>query len=117
MPSVNDTNVLPNQRGLFYGGRWHDAVGGGRIQVASPATGQDLGTVADGGAADIDAAVTAAAKAFPEWRDLAVSERSKLVRKAAGILREHAAELAHLEALDSGNPYKAMLVDVELSVD
>jgi betaine-aldehyde dehydrogenase len=109
--------VLPTHSGLFYGGGWHEAAKGGRITVIDPATGNELGRVADGGAADVDAAVKAAAAAFPAWRDTPVQERAALVRKAAAILREHADDLAYLDALDSGNPFKAMRVDVELSAD
>ncbi|MFC7398207.1 aldehyde dehydrogenase family protein [Chelatococcus sp. GCM10030263] len=111
------TSVLPAQRGLFYGGAWHRSAAGGTIAVANPATGEDLGAVADASRADVDAAVQAAATAFPAWRDTPVAERAKLVRRAAAVLREHAEELATIDALDSGNPLKPMQVDVELSAD
>jgi betaine-aldehyde dehydrogenase len=111
------TSVLPAQRGLFYRGAWHRPAAGGTIAVANPATGEDLGAVADASRVDVDAAVQAAAAAFPAWRDTPVSERAKLVRRAAAVLREHAEELATIDALDSGNPLKPMQVDVELSAD
>jgi betaine-aldehyde dehydrogenase len=111
------TSVLPAQRGLFYGGAWHRPAAGGAIAVASPSTGESLGVVADAGRGDVDAAVQAAAAAFLAWRDTPVSERAKLVRRAAAVLREHAEELATIDALDSGNPLKPMQVDVELSAD
>lgn len=117
MMPENHKQVLPVNRGLFYGGAWHGAKAGGTIAVSSPSTGDDLGNAADGKREDIDAAIEAAAKAFPAWRDTPVSERGRMVRHAAAILREHAEELAYIDALDSGNPIKPMIVDVELSAD
>lgn len=110
-------NVLPRERGLFYGGAWHQAQAGGTIPVVSPSTGEELGVVADAGRVDVDAAVAAAAKAFPAWRDTPVHTRAKMLRQAAAILRKNAEELAYIDALDSGNPIKPMIVDVELSAD
>lgn len=117
LPDTAWTSVLPTRQGMFYGGAWHDARSAERIAVTDPATGTELCTVALAGAADVDAAVKAAAAAFPAWRDMPLSERSKRIRAAAAIMREHREELAYLDALDSGNPFGAMLVDVDLSVD
>lgn len=56
--------MLPTQHRLFYGGAWHDAADGRTVDVASPATGQVLCTIAEGGVADVDAAVTVAKAGF-----------------------------------------------------
>ncbi|MBZ9942286.1 aldehyde dehydrogenase family protein [Mesorhizobium sp. BR1-1-13] len=116
MPS-NHKFPLPAKRALFYGGAWHEARGKGTITVSSPSTGENLGVVANATREDVDDAIEAAAAAFPSWRDTPISERAKLVRKAASVLRAHAEELAYIDALDSGNPIKPMIVDVELSAD
>jgi betaine-aldehyde dehydrogenase len=96
---------------------WHASAGGLEIAVASPSTGDSLGIAVDATAEDIDRAVTAAGRAFPLWRDTPAQQRAKAIRKAAAILRQHAEELAYLDALDGGNPLTAMLYDVEISAD
>ncbi len=108
---------LPTHGQLYYGGRWCDAAKGGRTSVDDPATGRHLADVAAAGPEDVDAAVEAAAAAFPGWSATPLHERSKLVREAAAILRKNREELAYLDSLDSGNPIAAMLVDVDLSAD
>jgi betaine-aldehyde dehydrogenase len=106
---------LPRQRGLYYSGAWHASTGGHEIAVTSPSTGESLGIAVDATAEDVDRAVVAAKTAFFRWRDTPGQERAGAIRRAAAILREHAEELAYLDALDAGNPLQAMLYDVEIS--
>jgi betaine-aldehyde dehydrogenase len=108
---------LPQHRGLYYGGRWHGSVGGREARITSPGTGAPLGTAVDASAEDVDRAVTAARLAFASWRDTPAGDRAGAIRKAAAILREHAEELAWIEAIDGGNPLTAMLYDVAISAD
>jgi betaine-aldehyde dehydrogenase len=108
---------LPRHRSLYYDGAWHASTGGREIAVTSPSTGESLGTSVDATAEDVDRAVTAARKAFLLWRDTPAQERAKAIRRASAILRQHAEELAYLDALDGGNPLAAMLYDVEISAD
>lgn len=105
------TLKLPDQRGCFYGGAWHEAKSGRSIDTLNPGTGESLGPVADGAAADIDAAVAAAKAAFREWRRVPPLERAKLLRRIAQILRENAEELAMIDAADCGNPVREMVSD------
>lgn len=104
--------VMPANTGLFYDGGWHEGVS--VMDVHAPATGKPLGQVAVADAAHLDRAVAAATRAQRQWRRTAPLERSRLMRQAAAIIREHKDELALLDALDSGNPLKGMLFDVEL---
>ena len=106
---------LPERRLHYYGGGWHAPVGGAHMDVHSPATGESLGTASVADAKDVERAVVAAYEAFPAWRDLPAQERAARIRKAAQILRDNAEELAWLDALDGGNPFNAMLYDVEIS--
>ena len=109
------TFTLPTRRQHFYGGAWHASISGGITEVTSPSTGESLGTASDAKAEDADRAVAAAAGAFAHWRDTPVQQRAQCIRAASAILREHAEELAWLDALDGGNPLQAMLYDVEIS--
>jgi betaine-aldehyde dehydrogenase len=117
LPQEAFAGSLPSERGLYYGGAWHRAESGRVTQVSSPSTGEDLGTVDDAGPADVNHAVAAAWSAYPGWRDTPVRERARCVRNAATALREHAEEIATIDALDGGNPFKWMLADVLLSAD
>jgi betaine-aldehyde dehydrogenase len=103
--------ILPEHRGAYYGGAWHEPKSGRHIDSINPGTGESLGLVADCGSDDIDAAVTAAKKAFEDWRNVPPLERARMLKRIAAILREHAEELAMLDAADCGNPFTEMVRD------
>jgi betaine-aldehyde dehydrogenase len=105
--------VLPQQRDLFYGGKWHAPRSGRRVEVASPGTGEVISEIADAGTEDVDVVVAAAQQGFQGWRDVHPAERAKVLREIAAILRGHARELAYLDAADSGNPVREMEHDAE----
>jgi betaine-aldehyde dehydrogenase len=106
---------LPQNRGAYYGGAWHDPKSGHFVETMNPGTGLSLGKVADGGADDIDAAVAAAKSAFKEWRRVLPLERAKILRRIAEILRQNANELAMIDAADCGNPVKEMVSDAMIA--
>jgi betaine-aldehyde dehydrogenase len=105
---------LPTHRDAFYGGHWHKPKSGRTIDTINPGTGESLGPVADCGADDIDAAVTAAKKAYEEWRNVPPLERARLLRRIAAIVREHGEELALIDAADCGNPVAEMVRDAAI---
>lgn len=107
--------ALPQRRGLFYGGAWHAAKSGRQRPSLSPATGEDLGTVAEAGAEDVELAIAAATEAFKSWRRREPFERAEKLREIAAILREHAEELALIDAIDCGNPVREMIGDVKVA--
>jgi aldehyde dehydrogenase (NAD+) len=103
-PSVQAGALLPDGAHLI-GPDWVPAASGETLGVSNPATGETLLRVPRGGAADIDAAVTAAAGAFPAWRDTSPSARADLLLAWAQLCREHATEISTLESLEVGHPY------------
>ena len=103
--------TLPQHRTCYYGGAWHAPLSGRMADTINPGTGESLGAVADGGTADVDAAVAAARAAFKEWRDVLPLERAKMLRRIAEVLRAHAQELAMIDAADGGNPVSEMVSD------
>src|SRR5499426_4858991 len=103
--------ILPEHRDAYYGGTWHAPKSGRRQDTINPGTGESLGPVADCGADDIAAAVTAARKAFDDWRNVPPLERARMLKRIAAILREHAEELAMIDAADCGNPCAEMVRD------
>ncbi len=95
--------TYPNTQ-LFINGQWLDAADGRTLAVFNPATGQEIGRVAHAGQADLDKALDAAQKGFETWRDMTVAERSKIMRRAAALMRERAAEIAPLLTQEQGKP-------------
>ncbi len=102
--------ILPKHRDLYYGGKWQIAQGG-YIDTWNPATGESLGPCAEANAADVDAAVQAAAAGFKEWRRIKPMERAAAMKKVAAVLRANADELAMLDAANCGNPIREMRRD------
>jgi betaine-aldehyde dehydrogenase len=102
---------LPSRRDLYYGGKWQKPKANAYVESLNPGTGESLGKVAEASAADVDAAVAAAAAAFREWRRVPPLERARMLKKVAEILRSHSHELALLDAADCGNPVREMVGD------
>ena len=105
---VDFAAYLPEHRGLFYGGEWHEPRGG-YLETFNPATGDSLGQAAEANEADVDAAVEAAQQAFTIWRRVAPRERGATLKKIAQVLKDHAEELATLDALNCGNPIRELI--------
>lgn len=72
------------------------------IDVDSPIDGRLLGRVASGGAAEVDAAVVASQRAFPEWADLGPTRRREILRAVAARVADRADEFAAVESNGSG---------------
>ncbi|MGD0632925.1 MAG: NAD-dependent succinate-semialdehyde dehydrogenase [Beijerinckiaceae bacterium] len=89
---------------LFISGHWREAEKGRTIPVVNPATGEVIGTVAHASALDLEEAVAAAAKGFAVWRAVSAFDRSKIMRKAADLLRANAGEIAKLLTQEQGKP-------------
>jgi len=89
---------------LFINGDWRDAADGRTLAVQNPATGQDIGRVAHASRADMDSALAAVERGFEIWRDYTPAARSKIMRKAADLLRERADDIAHLLTQEQGKP-------------
>jgi betaine-aldehyde dehydrogenase len=106
---------LPGNRGAYYGGKWHEPKSGRTVDQVNPGTGESLGSAADCGAQDIDAAVKAAKAAFKEWRRIPPLERAKMLKEIARVLRENAGELAMIDAADCGNPLTEMMGDANVA--
>lgn len=91
---------------LYIDGRWSPAQGTGRNPVTDPAVGDVWGSVPDGSAADIDAAVTAARKAFDSgsWPRLAASERACYLLRIADEVEARTEQIALTNTRENGSP-------------
>jgi succinate-semialdehyde dehydrogenase/glutarate-semialdehyde dehydrogenase len=96
-------DVLPAvHKGLFIGGKWLDAEE--QSPVVNPATGETLCTVADGTAADGQAAVAAAVAAQRDWGRTPARERSEILRRAYEAIIADVERFATLITLEMGKP-------------
>jgi betaine-aldehyde dehydrogenase len=99
-------------------GRGSATAAGERFASINPATGEVLGYVTAAGPAQVDAAVRAAQRAQADWGARTGTERSRVLRRAADILRSRNAELAELETRDTGKPIQeTRVVDVASGAD
>jgi len=101
----------------FVGGRF--VAGSGELfTTINPATGEALGQVEIAGRDTVEAAVAAAQAAQPAWAALTGTERGRVLKRAADLLRAANAELAALETRDTGKPIQETLaVDVQSGAD
>jgi succinate-semialdehyde dehydrogenase/glutarate-semialdehyde dehydrogenase len=89
---------------LFIDGLWRDATDGRTLAVLNPATNQPIGRVAHAGTTDLDRALDAAKRGFDAWRDTTPADRSKVMRRAAGLMRDRATDIARLLTQEQGKP-------------
>ncbi|WP_138468925.1 aldehyde dehydrogenase family protein [Poseidonocella sp. HB161398] len=87
-------------------GRRFAAAGAETFETRNPATGARLAEVAQGSAADVDAAVAAARAAFPGWAAMPGHRRARILYAMARLIQKHARTLAVLETLDTGKPVR-----------
>lgn len=88
----------------FIDGRFVPTAHGGSLEVFEPATGAVYANVADGDGTDVDAAVQAAARAFPAWSATPAEERARLLHAIADAVSARADEFAEAESRDTGKP-------------
>ncbi len=91
---------------LFIGGTWQAPAAGGYFDTLDPSTGEKLAAVAQGNAADIDAAVQAARAAAPKWQALTPHVRARYLYALARLVQKHSRLLAVLETMDNGKPIR-----------
>lgn len=88
--------------GNFIGGEFAPPASGVYLDDIGPATGEVIARIPDSDGRDVDAAVRAAATAFPAWSRTPVAERSKLLLRLADLIETNLEELARLESRDNG---------------
>ena len=103
-----DTEAFLKRRaggeGLLIDGAWRAAEGGRTLATLDPATNTEIGRISDASAADVDEAVSAARRAFANWRTTTPARRAQILWKIADLLEAQIDALAELETLDQGKP-------------
>ena len=87
------------------------------LKVVEPATEDVMAELPQAGTDDADAAVARAKAAFPAWRAVTPADRAELLRRLSVAVRDHAEELAHLEARQVGKPISDARGEVGMVAD
>ncbi len=117
-PESADIVRIEKRENLFIDGKFVPSRSGRVFETINPATEDVLSEVAEGGEADIDAAVRAAEEAHRKrWSRLKPAERGKYIYRIARLMQEKSRELAVLETINGGKPIKESRdVDVPLAI-
>ena len=100
------------------GGEWQPAASGGTFTSTSPANREDvIGEFAASGAADVDAAVQAAHRAYPAWSAMPAPKRGEILFRIARLLAEHKEELSRLMTREMGKVLPESRGDVQEAID
>lgn len=103
---------------MLIGGELVESIGGGWMESVSPVDEAVIGRVPRGTAEDVERAVVAAEKAWPEWASLTPMQRAEAMNRFADALAARADEILKVEVADTGNTIRPMrLIDVPTAVD
>ncbi len=103
MTGVAADTKLPRRRS-FIGGEYVASTTGEAFETRHPGTNRVICEVEQAGQREIDLAVQSARAGFLNWSTMPAMERSRILRRAVGIIRERNDELAALDTLDAGRP-------------
>jgi aldehyde dehydrogenase (NAD+) len=90
----------------FIGGEWKSPRAGQYFDTVDPSSGEKIASVAQGSAADVDAAVKAARAASAGWQALTPHSRARYLYAIARLVQKHSRLLAVLETIDNGKPIR-----------
>ncbi len=102
---------------MYINGSWEEALSGETFEVTNPATGEVIGHMPAGGAADAEAAIGAAHEAFKTWSTTTAYQRADLLYKAWQLMVERSGELAQLMTTEQGKPLRASQNEVNYGAD
>ncbi len=102
---------------LFIGGQWIADGEAGTMDVVNPATGDVIGQCPKAGTAQLDAALKAAGDAFPKWSATSGAERHAILRRAADLMRERAADMARIITAEMGKPHAQAVGEITSAAD
>src|SRR5437667_7550657 len=88
----------------FIDGQFVEPVGGKYLDNIEPGTGKPYSQVADSDAHDVDLAVAAAEKAFPDWSKKPAADRSTILLRIADLIERDLEKFAQAESIDTGKP-------------
>jgi succinate-semialdehyde dehydrogenase/glutarate-semialdehyde dehydrogenase len=95
---------------LYIGGEWRKAASD--LPVLNPATEEEIGRLPHADTGDLDDALDAAVRGFATWRHTAPVERSKVLLRAAALMRERQDEIATAITMEHGKPFSQARLEV-----
>jgi len=98
---------------LLIGGEWVEAADGERFDVTDPASGEVVGSVPNGGKADVRAAIDAASDALEGWKAVPAIQRGRILRGAADLIRERKDEIGLVMTSEQGKPLAEAIGEVD----
>ena len=102
---------------LYIDGKWLNGEGRKGEDVINPATGKALGQLPHASTADLDAAIAAAEKGLAVWKSTSAYDRSKIMRKAADLLRERYDHVSKVQTQEQGKVYVESRAEVLTSAE
>jgi len=102
---------------LYIDGKWLNGEGRKGEDVINPATGKALGHLPHASTADLDAAIAAAEKGLAVWKSTSAYDRSKIMRKAADLLRERYDHVSKVQTQEQGKVYVESRAEVLTSAE
>lgn len=101
----------------YINGKWASAMSGKTFAVTNPATGAELTTVPDMNAADTEAAIEAAAKAFKPWAAETAAARAAKLKAWAALVEKNIEALAALLTAEQGKPLAEARAEIKGGID
>ena len=106
-----------NKFGQFYNGSWHQSSDKSTYEVINPANEEVIGEASNAKPDDVNKALKSADNGFKKWKNFPAWERSKIIRKAADLIRKNREEIAKWITLEVGKPLKESFTEVDGSAD
>ncbi|MFL6601662.1 MAG: aldehyde dehydrogenase family protein [Steroidobacteraceae bacterium] len=105
-PALAWLDQFKRRFGHFIAGAWAAPAEGQYFATSDPSTGEKIADIAQGSAADVDAAVKAARAALPGWQALTPHARARFLYALARQVQKHSRRLSVLETIDNGKPIR-----------
>ena len=102
---------------LYIDGTWREAADGTTFAVTNPASGEHIADVAEGSAADLEAAIDAADRAFDEWADMTAYQRSGYLQDAYRLMMERQEALAKVMTEEQGKPLRTARNEIQYGAE
>lgn len=102
IPPLNDQSLFKSQ--AYVNGQWIDAKSGKTFEVHDPSTGKLIGTMPECDKSDTEAAIKAAADAFPAWAALTGRQRGRMLHKWYQLMVDNSEDIAKLITWENGKP-------------
>src|SRR3954447_2322981 len=101
----------------YINGQWARSEASEWREVVNPATGEVLASVPMGAADDVNAAVEAAATAFPEWRRTPPEDRIQPLFKLKMLLEEHIDDIARIITMENGKTFTEAKAEMRRAIE